>query len=413
MKRRSFAEPHSSLGLFAHQHASSSSANGASGGAVQQWISVADGANKPRRSPGRTARRFSAFVGTNIGLAARRGSAMPVLQHEPEFEASTKSQQVLGLRNEEWNRVQSKVLSVFNKRRLQPGELYELNKMVKVAIKSEIGSFISEYYKKNLLQRGMKSLYDSLDNDEGRGLLTSLAELWNYFFTEILPTLRAIFYPVQTKGLTMYQLSLLGFRDHVVLQLPLAKALSSCNESEIPPEITQMLLNLHAVHDGGSYATTPSEEYVQLEVLLAKVVCPFLGSKGLFLRMGEDDPAVPARDPNAKDDSQSTSGTGSSGAQGRKYDRQRSLQRLSLQIQPSSMDYLANTSGGSTPSSPSAYAREHGAVRKLQLGHVQRRSSALVLSSLETLEEVERSGFVGSFRERRRSKSEIEFDGRR
>lgn len=107
MKRRSFAEPHSSLGLFAQHHASSnspSSANGATGGAVQQWISVADGANKPRRSPGRTARRFSAFVGTNIGLAARRGSAMPVLQHEPEFEASTKSQQVLGLRNEEWNR---------------------------------------------------------------------------------------------------------------------------------------------------------------------------------------------------------------------------------------------------------------------------------------------------------------------
>nr|XP_054775153.1 proline-rich protein 5-like [Lytechinus pictus] len=126
----------------------------------------------------------------------------------------------------------------------------------------------------------MKSLYDSLDNDEGRRLLTSLAELWNYFFTEILPTLRAIFYPVQTKGLTMYQLSLLGFRDHVVLQLPLAKALSSCNESEIPPEITQMLLNLHAVHDGGSYATTPSEEYAQL-LLLAKVVCPFPGSKGL------------------------------------------------------------------------------------------------------------------------------------
>ncbi|XP_030846875.1 proline-rich protein 5-like isoform X3 [Strongylocentrotus purpuratus] len=323
MKRRSFAEPHSSLGLFAQHHASTnspSSANGATGGAVQQWISVADGANKPRRSPGRTARRFSAFVGTNIGLAARRGSAMPVLQHEPEFEASTKSQQVLGLRNEEWNRVQSKVLSVFNKRRLQPGELYELNKLVKVAIKSEIGSFISEYYKKNLLQRGMKSLYDSLDNDGGQGLLSSLAELWNYFFTEILPTLRAIFYPVQTKGHTMYQLSLLGFRDHVVLQLPLKKALSSCNESEIPPEITQMLLNLHAVHDGGTYATTPSEEYVQLEAILAKVVCPFLGSKGLYLRMGEDDPAVPARDPNAKEDGQGTPGSNSSGTQGRKYE---------------------------------------------------------------------------------------------
>lgn len=80
-----------------------------------------------------------------------------------------------------------------------------------------------------------------------------------------------------------------------------------------------MLLNLHAVHDGGTYATTPSEEYVQLEAILAKVVCPFLGSKGLYLRMGEDDPAVPARDPNAKEDGQGTPGSNSSGTQGRKY----------------------------------------------------------------------------------------------
>lgn len=93
-------------------------------------------------------------------------------------------------------------------------------------------------------------------------------------------------------------------------------------------------------------------------------------------------------------------------------DRQRSLQRLSLQIQPSNTDYLTNTSGGSTPSSPSSHARENAAARRLQMTH-QRRSSALVLSSLETLEEVDRSGYVGSFRERRRSKSEIEFDGRR
>ncbi|XP_071493632.1 proline-rich protein 5-like isoform X1 [Diadema antillarum] len=318
MKRRSFAEPHATLSLLAAHHQSPSSGVGGGTGVVQPWISATDTPSKPRRSPGKTARRFSAFVGTNIGLATRRGSAMPVLQHEPEFEASTKPQQVLGLRNEEWNRVQSKVLSVFNKRKLQPGELYELNKMVKVAIKSEIGSFISEYYKKNLLQRGMKILYESLDNDGGPRLLSSLADLWNCFFCEILPTLRAIFYPVQTKGHTMYQLSLLGFRDHVVLQLPLSKALSECNDSEVPPEITQMLLNLHAVHEAGNPAATPSEEYVQLELLLAKVVCPFLGSKGLYLRMGESDPAVPARDPNAKEDGQGTSGS-PAGSQGRKH----------------------------------------------------------------------------------------------
>ena len=93
-------------------------------------------------------------------------------------------------------------------------------------------------------------------------------------------------------------------------------------------------------------------------------------------------------------------------------DRQQSLQRLSLQIQPSGLDFLANTTGGSTPSSPSSYhAREYAAFRRMHLGH-QRRGSALALSSLEPLEEVDRSG-IGSLRERKRSRSEIDFNGRR
>ena len=54
---------------------------------------------------GSKSRRFSSLYGSTR-RNTRRGSAMAVLQQGGlnDFEASTKSQQVLGLRNEEWNR---------------------------------------------------------------------------------------------------------------------------------------------------------------------------------------------------------------------------------------------------------------------------------------------------------------------
>ena len=114
------------------------------------------------------------------------------------------------------------------------------------------------------------------------------------------------------------------------------EALSTCSQHEIPPEITQMLLNLHAIHDGGNSPSAPSEEYVQLEGLLSKVVCPFLGSKGLYLHVGEEDPAIPARDPNAKENgSAGGSGSGAGGPQGRKYgqyQRVKAKHRESLRV---------------------------------------------------------------------------------
>lgn len=34
----------------------------------------------------------------------------------------------------------------------------------------------------------------------GQKLLDSLAETWDFFFSDVLPTLQAIFYPVQVRG---------------------------------------------------------------------------------------------------------------------------------------------------------------------------------------------------------------------
>ncbi|KAJ8032402.1 Proline-rich protein 5-like [Holothuria leucospilota] len=223
-------------------------------------------------------------------LSHRRGSAMPVLQHG-EFDVSTKSQQVLGLRNDEWNRVQTKVMTIFEGGKLGPSELFELNEMVRIAIKSEIGSFISEYYKKSLLKRGMEALYNAVEDDGDKQLLGSLSKVWNRFYSETLPTLRAIFYPIQTKGLTMSQITLLGFRDHVLLRTRLKEALLLNAHADIPSNISQMLLVLQNIRE----QTHPSEDYLQLESLVALVVCPYLGTRGLY--MGGEVPVIKANPP--------------------------------------------------------------------------------------------------------------------
>ncbi|XP_072045524.1 proline-rich protein 5-like [Amphiura filiformis] len=233
-------------------------------------------------------RRFSSIYGSTR-RATRRGSAMAVLQQgRNDFESSTKSQQVLGLRNEDWNSVQNKVMSLFKGQRLGPGELVLLNDQIRAAIKSDIGAFITEYYKKNLLKRGMGVIFKEVEDDSGQKLLDSLSKIWNKFFIDILPTLRAVFYPVQTKGLSIQQLSLLGFRDHIVLKVNLKEALSK-RHLRIPSEIVQLLLHLQSVRD----TNIPTEEFLLVETMVAKVVCPYLGTRGLYL--GEDEPAVPSQ----------------------------------------------------------------------------------------------------------------------
>ncbi|KAF5916281.1 hypothetical protein HPG69_007362 [Diceros bicornis minor] len=106
----------------------------------------------------------------------------------------------------------------------------------------------------------------------GENRIEVLAEVWDHFFTETLPTLQAIFYPVQGQELTIRQISLLGFRDLVLLKVKLGDLLLLA-QSRLPSSIVQMLLVLQSVHE----PTGPSEGYLQLEELVKQVVSPFLG----------------------------------------------------------------------------------------------------------------------------------------
>ncbi|KAJ8249078.1 hypothetical protein GJAV_G00230950 [Gymnothorax javanicus] len=200
-----------------------------------------------------------------------RFMSSPVLTDLPRFHASLSSLQLSNA--SVWNSVQSAVIKVFQGGSLQANELYTLNESIRWLLKTELGSFITEYFQNQLLNKGLMYITEKIKLYEGDGQLLILSEMWGRFFTEILPTLQAIFYPVQGQEVTVRQMALLGFRDLVLLKLPLDELLPSTPPPP-PPAITQMLLVLQGVHEPSG----PTQEYHQLEKLVEMVISPYLGN---------------------------------------------------------------------------------------------------------------------------------------
>ncbi|XP_048829239.1 proline-rich protein 5-like isoform X2 [Brienomyrus brachyistius] len=200
-----------------------------------------------------------------------RFMSSPVLTDLPRFHASAPALQLTNA--SVWNSVQSAVIKVFQGGGLQSNELYSLNESIRWLLKTELGSFFKEYFQNKLLNKGLEHIAEKIQLCEGDGQLLILSEMWSRFFMEILPTLQAIFYPVQGQELSVRQMALLGFRDLVLLKLQLEELLPPVPTSP-PPAITQMLLVLQGIHEPSG----PSQEYCQLEKLVDMVVSPYLGN---------------------------------------------------------------------------------------------------------------------------------------
>ncbi|KAM9377866.1 proline-rich protein 5a [Pholidichthys leucotaenia] len=179
--------------------------------------------------------------------------------------------------NATWNSIHNAVIAVFQKKGLADNELYVLNEGVRHLLKTELGSFFSEYLQNQLLTKGMVILRDKIRFYEGQKLLDSLAETWDFFFCDVLSMLQAIFHPVQGKEPSVRQLALLHFRNTIVLSVKLDDALSR-PRARVPPSVTQMLLILQGVHEPRGV----TEDYLRLESLVQKVVSPYLGTHGLY-----------------------------------------------------------------------------------------------------------------------------------
>lgn len=169
------------------------------------------------------------------------------------------------------------MIAVFQRKGLPDQELFSLNEGVRQLLKTELGSFFTEYLQNQLLTKGMVILRDKIRFYEGQKLLDSLAETWDFFFSDVLPTLQAVFYPVQGKEPSVRQLALLHFRNTITLGVKLEDALARAH-ARVPPAIVQMLLVLQGVHESRGV----TKDYLRLETLIQKVVSPYLGTYGLY-----------------------------------------------------------------------------------------------------------------------------------
>lgn len=189
------------------------------------------------------------------------------------------------LKSADFESVSAAIVHLFQKKKLQENELTTLQEAVRNLVTTEAGPLIYDYYKDKLMRKGMVILREKIKHETGKSLLIKLGEQWDYFYREILPILQALLYPVKTKNLTIRQVTLLGFRNTVLLKLPVKEALQELSSSEsVPPAIQQMLLVLHGVHE---FPCT--ENSIQLEKLVAKVTSPHLGIMGLYSGGSEPD----------------------------------------------------------------------------------------------------------------------------
>ncbi|XP_045197874.2 proline-rich protein 5-like isoform X2 [Mercenaria mercenaria] len=182
------------------------------------------------------------------------------------------------LTNADFKSVSAAVVHLFQKKKLQENELSTLQESIRNLMTTEAAPLIYDYYKDKLIRKGMVILRENIKHETGMSLLTKLGEEWNYFYGEILPVLQALLYPVKTKTLTVREVALLEFRNTVLLKLPVKDALQEFSQSDPKsPATQQMLLVLHGVHE---YPYTDNS--IELEKLVARIISPHLGIMGLY-----------------------------------------------------------------------------------------------------------------------------------
>ncbi|CAM1299912.1 PRR5L (predicted) [Pycnogonum litorale] len=226
----------------------------------------------------------------NISLSVDLGNAND--EHKSSAVSSPEAKTGLHRKNEDWNSLQIAVVGLFQRKKLTNNDLAPLLDNVRTLLNSEAGTFVYEYYQKQLLTRGMIILREEIRQNEGSELIRKLDEVWNYFYSYILPTLEAILMPLtihlmlETRGMTVRKCTLIGFRDVVLLKINL-KSIDAWNE-QFSSSLKQMLLVLQGSDDG----KMPNSQQLHLEELLCRVIVPYLGLRGLY--EGSQEPIISA-----------------------------------------------------------------------------------------------------------------------
>ena len=139
----------------------------------------------------------------------------------------------------DWQDVVNQVTTLFQTKKMTM-KLHELTEKVKT-VKNDVSNLI-DIYKESILKKGMIILREEVREKSG-DYLGKLAACWTVFFCNILPTLQAVFASLpQANGLSVREISLVYFRDIVVLKTKLDEVIDGGRE--VPPRIVQMLLVL-------------------------------------------------------------------------------------------------------------------------------------------------------------------------
>ncbi|XP_059730577.1 proline-rich protein 5-like isoform X4 [Bos taurus] len=96
-----------------------------------------------------------------------RFMSSPALSDLPRFQAARQALQLSS--NSAWNSVQTAVINVFKGGGLQSNELYALNENIRRLLKSELGSFITDYFQNQLLAKGLLFVEEKIKLCEGSG----------------------------------------------------------------------------------------------------------------------------------------------------------------------------------------------------------------------------------------------------
>nr|XP_020142101.1 proline-rich protein 5-like isoform X2 [Microcebus murinus]XP_020142102.1 proline-rich protein 5-like isoform X2 [Microcebus murinus] len=96
-----------------------------------------------------------------------RFMSSPVLSDLPRFQATRQALQLSS--SSAWNSVQTAVINVFKGGGLQSNELYALNENIRRLLKSELGSFITDYFQNQLLAKGLFFVEEKIKLCEGPG----------------------------------------------------------------------------------------------------------------------------------------------------------------------------------------------------------------------------------------------------
>ncbi|XP_012557883.1 proline-rich protein 5 isoform X1 [Hydra vulgaris] len=198
--------------------------------------------------------------------------------------ASSKAKSSSAIRNESWKYIQKYVNVLVNNdennndKRVYVLKLDVANEKVRNLLKLDQPKEILDYYRNTILNLGMIVLRFSIEEKRKKlkDILCCLSDAWDYFYSTTLHEIMAIFIPLGDLVFEVRNITLLAFRDLVLLKTGIEAVLE--NGQNISPHIKQMFIVLASIHE----SKPASENYMRLEALTVKVVRPYIGVKGYY-----------------------------------------------------------------------------------------------------------------------------------